>query len=179
VVVSHTVFLYSEHSPRAERFLEALRLGREAGDGIAVAIESNQVNRRRHLYALDDLAALVRFARAHGHGVTFDTCHAGANREDLLADYALVRPVLKNVHLSDIVWRGQQPHTHLVPGEGTLPLRAFLRALAADGYDGPLTMEIHPWYVSQLSTTQAEAKLRQAVEFVREAIAAPAKRARE
>jgi sugar phosphate isomerase/epimerase len=173
VVVSHTVFLQSERSPRGERFLEALRLGREVGGGIAVAIESNQFNKRKRRYLLDDLARLARFAQTHGYGVTFDTCHAGANREDLLEDYALVRPVLKNVHLSDVVWRSEKAHTHLVPGEGTLPLRAFLGALAADGYDGLVTMEIHPWYVSQLSAPRAEHKLAQAVAFVREAIATP------
>ena len=179
LVVSHTIFLVSERSPRAARYLEALRLGREAGEGIPVAIESNQFNKRKRLYLLDDLARLGRFAQAHGYGVTFDTCHAGANREDLLEDYAIVRPVLKNVHLSDVVWRGEQPHTHLVPGEGALPLRSFLGALAADGYDGLVTMEIHPWYVSQLSTAQAERKLRQAVEFERAAIATPATSGRE
>jgi sugar phosphate isomerase/epimerase len=179
LVVSHTIFLVSEHAPRAARYLEALRLGREAGEGIPVAIESNQFNKRKRLYLLDDLTRLVRFAQAHGYGVTFDTCHAGANREDLLEDYAIVRPVLKNVHLSDVVWRGEQPHTHLVPGEGALPLRSFLGALAADGYDGLVTMEIHPWYVSQLSTAQAERKLRQAVDFVREVIATPATSGRE
>jgi len=179
LVVSHTIFLYSERSPRAARYLEALRSGREVGDGIPVAIESNQFNKRKRLYLLDDLARLVGFAQAHGYGVTFDTCHAGANREDLLEDYALVRPVLTNVHLSDVVWRGEQPHTHLVPGEGALPLRSFLGALAADGYDGLVTMEIHPWYVSQLSTAQAERKLRQAVDFVREAITTPATTGRE
>ncbi len=179
LVVSHTIFLSSERSPRAARFLEALRLGSEAGGGILVAIESNQVNKRKRHYLLDDLARLVRFAQTHGYGVTFDTCHAGANREDLLEDYALVRPVLKNVHLSDIVWRGENPHTHLVPGEGALPLRSFLGALAADDYGGLVTMEIHPWYVSQLSTAQAERKLRQAVDFVRAATATPATSGRE
>lgn len=179
LVVSHTVFLMSERSPRAFRYLEALRLAREAGGGIAIGIESNQYTRRRRRYLLDDLATLVAFAGKHEYGITFDTCHAGANREDLLEDYALVRPLLANVHLSDVVWRGDQPHTHLVPGEGELPLRAFLGALAADGYDGLVTMEIHPWYVSQLNTAHAIRRLAQAVEFVRAATASRAARGRE
>lgn len=177
LVVSHTVFLYSEHSPKAERYLEALRLGREAGQGMPVAIESNQYARRTRRFLLDDLATLARFAATHGFGVTFDTCHAGANGEDLLADYALVRPLLANVHLSDVIWRADKPHTHVPPGLGQLPLRAFLRALAADDYAGLLTLEIHPWYVSQLDTAQATRRLAQTVEFVREAIAAPAQTA--
>jgi sugar phosphate isomerase/epimerase len=171
LVVSHTIFLMGERTPRGERFLEALRTAREAGGGIAIAIESNQYIKRRRRYLLDDLATLVAFAGKHEYGITFDTCHAGANREDLLDDYALVRPLLANVHLSDVVWRGEQPHTHLVPGEGELSLRAFLGALATNGYDGLITMEIHPWYVSQLNTAHAIRHLAQAIEFVRAATA--------
>lgn len=170
LVVSHTVFLYSGSSPKARRFLEALRMGRTAGNGITIAVESNQFYRRKRRYLLDDLATLTRFVAAHGYGLTFDTCHAGANGEDLLADLELVRPVLANVHLSDVVWRDGRARTHLPPGVGQLPLRAFLRALAASGYDGLLTLEINPGYVSQLDTDQAVRQLRQSVDFVREAL---------
>jgi sugar phosphate isomerase/epimerase len=170
LVVSHTVFLYSAATPKAQRFLEALRLGREAGNGIAIAIENNQYSKRTRRYLLDDLPTLARFTAEHGYGLTFDTCHAGANSDNLLEDYAIVRPVLANVHLSDVIWRDELPHTHVPPGEGSLPLRAFLRRLAADGYDGLITLEIHPWYVNQLDRTQAVRQLAQSVEFVREAL---------
>lgn len=171
LVVSHTVFLYSGASPKAERFLEALRRGRAAGNGIAIAVESNQFNRRKRRYLLDDLATLTRFVAANGYGLTFDTCHAGANGEDLLTDLELVRPVLTNVHLSDVVWRGDRAYTHVPPGVGELPLRGFLHALAASGYDGLLTLEINPWYVHQFDTDRAIRQLRQSVDFVREALA--------
>ncbi len=105
LVVSHTVFLYSVDSQRGQRFLEALRLGRAAGNGIAIAIESNQYSKRTRRYLLDDLPTLARFTAEHGYGLTFDTCHAGANGDDLLEDYEIVRPMLANVHLSDVVWR--------------------------------------------------------------------------
>lgn len=171
LVVSHTVFLCSGSSPKAQRFLEALRRGRAAGNDIAIAIESNQFNRRKRRYLLDDLGTLTRFVAANGYGLTFDTCHAGANGEDLLADLELVRPVLTNVHLSDVVWRNGRAHTHVPPGMGSLPLRAFLRALAEGGYDGLITLEINPWYVNQHDAAQAVRQLKQSLDFVREALA--------
>ncbi len=49
-------------------------------------------------------------------------------------------------------------------------MRAFLRRLGADGYDGLITLEIHPWYLSQFDRTQAVRQLAQSVEFVHEAL---------
>lgn len=168
LVVVHTPFLRTPTSPRAERYGAALRQGILAGAGdVRVTLESSQYVKRRERYLLDDLKSLVDFARAHGCGVTLDTCHAGANGEDLLACYEIVRPVLRNVHLSDVVWKGTKPHTHILPGAGKLPLAEFLAALARDGYDGLLTMEIHPRQAGFLSHQRSLDNLRRALDFVR------------
>jgi sugar phosphate isomerase/epimerase len=183
LAVTHTIFLLSERSIRGERYRQALRLGRAAGGGMTVGIESNQYNKRRRRYLLDDLPTLVDFAQRHECGITFDTCHAGANGQDILTCYDIVRPALRNVHLSDVIWRdgckGRQgwnaePRTHILPGAGDLPLDRFLARLAADQYEGLITLEIHPLQVSQFSTTHATRQLGRAVAFVREAVAAGA-----
>ena len=174
VCVIHTVFLYGERGPRADRYSAGLRLGLEAGAGqVAIGIESNQYFGRTRRYLLDDLAALARFAAERGCGITFDTCHAGANGEDLLACYEIVRPYLVNVHLSDVRWQNGKPHTHILPGEGVLPLHALLGAMAADGYDGLVTMEIHPTEMGLFGRPRHVRRLRQALDFVRAAIAQP------
>lgn len=146
---------------------------------MVIGLESSQYNKRTRRYYLDDLANLTSFAQAQGCGVTLDTCHAGANGQDILACYEIVRPALVNVHLSDVVWRNGKPRTHRLPGEGELPLRAFLAALARDGYDGLITLEIHPREVGLLNRARAARRLRQAAEFVRTAIASPARPAPE
>ncbi|MBF6592012.1 MAG: sugar phosphate isomerase/epimerase [Ktedonobacterales bacterium] len=177
VYVVHPAMYTSKTSPRAARFAEALRLGREAaGNGVggsggaSIALENNQYLGRRRRWVLDDLEVLTHFARDHGCGITLDTCHIGANGEDLLASYQVVRPLLRNIHLSDMRWRNGEPQTHLLPGEGELPLARFLAALADDHYDGLVTLEIHPLRVGLFSREHAERRLGQALNFVRAAI---------
>jgi sugar phosphate isomerase/epimerase len=174
LAVTHTVFLVGPHVPRLARYEAALRMGREAGGGLVLTIESNQYNRRGKRYLLDDLQRLVDFAQEQDCGVTLDTCHVGANGEDLLESYEIVRPALRNVHLSDVIWRGGHPRTHMLPGEGGLPLRAFLARLAGDGYDGLMTLEVHPRYVGLVNTARAQRRMGQALAFVRSAIASGA-----
>lgn len=173
--VVHTPFLAGAETSRAQRYSAGLRAGLEVGGGhVGIALESSQYNLRERRYLLDDLRALVDFARVRDCAVTFDTCHAGANGEDLLACYEIVRPALRNVHLSDVVWRDGRPITHRLPGEGALPLAAFLGLLARDGYDGLITLEIHPREAGFWSRARSARRLKKALEFVRGAIAQPA-----
>jgi sugar phosphate isomerase/epimerase len=170
LAVTHTVFIAGPQVPRMARYQAALRMGHEAGGGLILTIESNQYNWRGKRFLLDDLQRLVDFAQEQECGVTLDTCHAGANGEDLLECYEIARPALRNVHLSDVVWRAGKPHTHVLPGEGELRLRAFLARLAADDYDGLITLEIHPRHVGLLSSARAQRRMAQALTFVRAAI---------
>lgn len=173
--VVHTPFLAGTDTPRAQRYSAGLHAGLDAGgQHVVIALESSQYNLRQRRYLLDDLRALVDFALECGCAVTFDTCHAGANGEDLLACYEIVRPALRNVHLSDVVWRDGRPRTHRLPGEGALPLAAFLGLLARDGYDGLITLEVHPREAGLLNRTHSARRLKKALDFVRGAIARPA-----
>jgi sugar phosphate isomerase/epimerase len=174
--VLHPPLLSSLHSARADQYADALERGKLAsGPRVAIGMETAQYNLRAR-YPLDDVATLAAYCREHGCGITFDTCHAGANGEDVMESYAAVRPVLRNVHLSDVVWSRGSPHTHRPPGEGSLPLDAFLSALARDGYDGLVTLEIHPLHAGPFSRGRAAARLGRALEFVRKHAAAPATR---
>jgi sugar phosphate isomerase/epimerase len=173
VCVLHPGLYLDANGQRARLYAAALAdAQRDAGASPRITIENNQTTGHRRAWVLDDLRALVRFAQDGGYGLTLDTCHLGANKDDLLATYDLVRPMLRNVHLSDMRWRGDRPQTHLVPGEGTLPLRAFLAHLAEDGYDGLLTLELHPRTVGLVGRAHAVRRVAQAVDFVRAAIGA-------
>jgi sugar phosphate isomerase/epimerase len=171
LAVVHTPFVSHENSPRLERYSLGLRLGQEAvGGAVRLGLESNQYNMRPRRFVFDDLATLTRYAQEHNCVVTFDTCHAGANGEDLLACYDIVRPVLGNIHLSDVRWRRGKPYTHVMPGEGALPLDTFLAALARDGYAGLVTLEIRPEEVGLFGRARHLRRMRQALDFVRAAI---------
>lgn len=171
--VTHIMGFRDPDSARNAHFSQAIRMGLEAGGGqVALTIENSQYNRRKRKMYLDHLPRLVNYARTRGCGVTFDTCHAGASHEDILSDYELVRPLLRNVHLNDLVWRDDgQPRTHTVPGEGALPLRELLERLARDDYDGLVTVELHPREVGLLGRAGAERALGRSLDFMRSAIA--------
>jgi sugar phosphate isomerase/epimerase len=167
--VVHTEALTSWSTARADQYGDAIERGKLAGGPhVVVGVETTQYNRRpdKH-FLLDDLPTLVRFCQDHDCGITFDTCHAGANGQDLLACYEIVKPVLRNVHLSDVEWRQDGPHTHRLPGEGQLPLDDLLRRMAADGYSGLVTLEVHPLKAGLLRREQAIQRLGTALEYVR------------
>ncbi|HEX7593634.1 MAG TPA: sugar phosphate isomerase/epimerase [Anaerolineae bacterium] len=126
-------------------------------------------------------ADLRAFADAHDFPMTLDTAHAGTWELDLLECYPAFRGRLVNVHLSDLrdvsprIERQPRLHSyvkqHQLPGAGKLPLVDFLRALARDSYAGPVTLELSPAALSIWNPRVAERKLKEAVEFVRRAIA--------
>lgn len=170
--VTHTMHFYDPDSARNAHFSQALRMGLEAGGGqVALTIENSQYNRRKRMAYLDHVRRLVNYAQTRGCGVTFDTCHAGACHEDILLDYELLRPLLRNVHLNDLTWRGDQPRTHLPPGDGVLPLHELMERLARDDYDGLVTVELHPREVGLLGRAGAERALGRSLDLMRSAIA--------
>ena len=172
--VAHTIFLRDPRSPRGRVYERALASGVSVGQGeVIIGVESNQYDYRQRRFYLDDLRRLTEYAQERNCAITFDTCHAGANGEDLLEDYEIIRPILRNVHLSDVTRRAGDLRTHVLPGQGDLPLRPFLAALARDKYSGLITMEIHPREVGLWNREQAAQKLSEALAFVRESVAAP------
>lgn len=172
--VVHTPNIRSFQSIRAQEYETALDLGHMAGGAhVGIAVESGQYvlrsgRPRRRAWLLDDLRTLVAVCERHGCGITLDTCHVGANGEDLLDAYTLVRPLLRNIHLSDVIWRDGRPVTHQMPGEGELPLARLLRRLADDDYSGLVTIEIHPLQAGTFNLAHTERRLGQALAFVRQ-----------
>jgi len=91
---------------------------------------------------------------------------------------------LRNVHLSDfrqaaMIGAGTPPllpgpphnaQLHRAPGEGVLPLRAFLRALQRREYDGLLTIDMHELGLRAWWPPTLYQRLSAAVTFCREAL---------
>ena len=69
-----------------------------------------------------------------------DTCSVGAAKEDFRTCCRRLGGRLQHVHLAD-----GTPMGHLVPGDGALPLRAYLETLDAIGYRQAIGLEIYNW----------------------------------
>ncbi len=170
VVVIHATDAWQEGNRRWREYARAMRAALAAeGPPITVAVEISQFTQRPVRQAMDDVDAVLRFVEDQGEqvGITLDTAHTGANGDNLLDLYAKVRPRLRNIHLSDWLLRGGDHHTHLVPGEGALPLAEFLGALARDAYAGLVTLEVSPVHLHAWSLRQGRARLAESLAFVR------------
>ena len=171
-VVVHVPSIAAATSPRSARFTRAIEHAQQLlGPAACITLETTQYFQHPSRHLLDDVQRLVEYASARGCGITLDTCHAGANGEDVLECYRIVRPLLRNVHLSDVTVEDQFPHTHRMPGEGMLPLADLLATMAADRYAGLVTLEVRPGQVGLVSRSHQLLRLRQALAFMRSAIA--------
>jgi sugar phosphate isomerase/epimerase len=97
---------------------------------------------------LSTLLTALQVTREAAHpsvGVLFDCYHfwSGLNRFD---DLDAVRPCeIRHVHLQDVPAGPRElldSATRVIPGDGVAPLLPTLRALAAKGYAGPVSVEL-------------------------------------
>ncbi len=175
VVVIHATDAWKEGNRRWREYAAAMQAALKAeGPPITIAVEISQMLERGPYQAMYDVDTVLRFVEDQGGqvGITLDTAHTGANGDDLLELYARVRPRLRNIHLSDWVMRGGKHLTHLAPGEGALPLSAFLRELARDGYAGLVTLEVSPIHLHAWSLRRGRARLAESLETVRASLRA-------
>ncbi len=100
-----------------------------------------------NLYPVRVLGQPVRFHRytepehlTPFRDVVLDTSHFGVAGVDILHAWHQLAPVASHLHVSD--YRGQGRDSHAPLGHGLLPLGGFLQAVAADGFDGAITLEL-------------------------------------
>lgn len=139
-------------------YLQRLRACAEAfGEGVAITVINAPGGGLAPPGPLDNFLQLRRIVEEWEFGYTFDTSHAGS------AGWVITEPLprmgkrLRNVHLGDfrhLPTAGQvlvapllpqdvQPwQLHRPPGDGVLPLRAFLRALRRRDYAGLITLDL-------------------------------------
>ncbi|MFA7166404.1 MAG: sugar phosphate isomerase/epimerase family protein [Desulfoplanes sp.] len=112
----------------------------EAGTNLTLALENLPWNERSP-FAKDPLISLAFLCAQKRTGMTLDTCHLGVSGYDILAAWERIpRGIVSNVHFSDASGFKE----HLWPGQGDLPLRAFLSLIAQDAYTGNITLEVTP-----------------------------------
>jgi sugar phosphate isomerase/epimerase len=112
---------------------------RADASGITVAVENmfplHVAGRPLTFHAGQDLDALEGLP-----DLVLDTSHAAVADHDLLGLRRRLNGRMRHVHLSDNAGKGWD--SHLPPGEGVLPIDAFLEELAFDGYAGAVSLEV-------------------------------------
>jgi sugar phosphate isomerase/epimerase len=111
----------------------------ESRTGITVAIENmfpvHIGSRPLTFHANQDLDDLEGIPH-----LVLDTSHAAVSRHELTDVRRMFGDRLRHVHLSDNAGRGWD--SHLPPGQGVLPLDAFLDDLVASGYGHAVSLEV-------------------------------------
>lgn len=95
--------------------------------------------------------------RSPAVGLNFDIGHAYCVGEDPQHWIARMAPHTQHYHIEDI--SAGRVHQHLIPGEGAIDFEAVLRAIAATGYDGFVTVELYP-YIADPDAAGRQAKER-------------------
>lgn len=114
----------------------------------------------------DNTNQLAEFAREKNIFVTFDTTHVGTTGQDILEVYNVFKGIIANIHLSDYDGITQ----HLLPGKGKLPLKAFLKQLKTDGYDGIITLETRPSAMESKDTKKVIDNAKYCLSYIKECI---------
>lgn len=118
---------------------------RAAARGLRVGYEALAWG--RHIYDYRDSWEIVRRADHASVGIILDSFHILSRRLDVEPIRAIPADRIFFVQLADapaidmdlLYW---SRHFRNMPGEGDMPVADFMRAVAATGYDGPLSLEI-------------------------------------
>lgn len=121
------------------RWLEERLPDRMTETGVTVAVENmfpvRVGGREMTFHANQDLEELEGLP-----DLVLDTSHAAVAEHDLVDVRRRFNGRIRHVHLSDNAGKGWD--SHLPPGEGVLPLGAFLDDLAASEYQGAISLEV-------------------------------------
>jgi 4-hydroxyphenylpyruvate dioxygenase len=133
---------------------------RAAKKGIRVGYEGLAWG--RHIHDHRDVWEVVRRADHPNIGIILDSFHSLARKIDSASIRSIPADKIFFVQLADaplidmdlLYW---SRHFRNMPGEGDLPVTDFMRAVAATGYDGPVSLEIFndlfrggsPWTIAR------------------------------
>ena len=106
--------------------------------------------------------SVAEWSRVHDW-LTLDTTHWGTKGVDPLDAYKAARPRVCHVHLSN--YDGRE---HRLPNDGRLDLGALLRAMAADGFSGTISVELRPDSLEYTDAAALRQHLRDSLLFCRE-----------
>jgi sugar phosphate isomerase/epimerase len=95
------------------------------------------------LETADQFLEFMQYVDSPAVGLNFDIGHFYCVNDDPAATVPRLAKYARHYHLEDIA--ATRVHHHLVPGEGAIDFDATLRAIAATGYAGWITVELYPY----------------------------------
>jgi sugar phosphate isomerase/epimerase len=167
IVTVHPGSVHSEVMvPRsAESSVSTLRrMVKSAGGGLVVNVENQAKSRSKYHFPLASTVESLELilAEVDGLGFTLDTGHAHVNGQNPLALAERAGPKLTEVHLSD---NSGVSDDHLIPGEGTAPLKGLLDELAEK--DILVCLELDPHRYTPDQVIRASSSFKQPTAAVR------------
>lgn len=175
-VVAHNTWAEGWEEPKAQRWLDTIKACRERleGNDTRLSLENQGIYTEGQRSLLQEVPALLNFAKRYDLAITLDTCHVGTR--DLIGTYELVRDRLMNIHLSDLSFSSPRfPHPmlqglltrHRMPGQGDLPLDDLMQRIAADGFAGAISVEVSPLALGAWSFPKIRKRLAGLASYVR------------
>lgn len=135
--------------------------GFQRGTEVTVAVENMPCKRVGpfgfDLYQMTRLELLESFRH-----LTLDTTHLATHGIDIMQTYERLADRVVHIHLSN--YNGQE---HRLPQDGHLPLAELLCRLKRDGYEGIVTLELHPDVLGDADEGQVFTNLQATVDFYR------------
>jgi sugar phosphate isomerase/epimerase len=87
-----------------------------------------------------DVKRIRDFCYEHDVFIAFDVSNCAASGGDIIETYDMIWPRVKSIHISD--YGGHTGRSHLMPGEGLLPLGTLLSHAKANGFSGKVIVEL-------------------------------------
>jgi sugar phosphate isomerase/epimerase len=189
VLVVHPPKIGSWDEEEGRACLDTLDRCRERARNFSatVTVENGTVLKlgRDDRYVLSDIRSLSDLVARLDLGVTLDVAHVVNTPYSPVQALEILQPRVRNVHFSNVdtlPWPLSMPgpagylEHHVMPDEGNLALEPLLEALASDGYDGIVTLEINPWALRAWTPGSALKRVKRAADYVRRAFQKPTNR---
>ena len=127
---------------------EVLPVAEETGVTLLVEPEPHLLIERTDEYL--DFAGRISHPNL---ALNFDVGHFYSVGEDPAEQFRVLKQYARHVHFEDIA--ASREHRHLLPGAGAIDLPGVVRTMAAEGYDGWITVELYPYEDSPCETACA------------------------
>jgi sugar phosphate isomerase/epimerase len=121
-------------------FKDRLQYFKSLYGGNALSIENGAPSGSLKVPPIMDIKQVRDLAYELDVFINFDVANCAASGRDILQTYDMLAPRVKSVHISD--HGGNTKESHLVPGNGLLPLGMLLSKMKASRYNGTFTMEL-------------------------------------
>jgi sugar phosphate isomerase/epimerase len=130
-------------------FKDRLNYFRGLYGGSAICIENGAPAGSLKVQPILDIKGIRDLAYELDVFINFDVANCAACGKDILQTYDMLAPRVKSVHISD---HGGRSTSHLVPGNGMLPLGMLLSKMKSHKFNGTFTMELDQKEIADCDT---------------------------